>query len=291
MNPDLLPEAVDDPQAPEFASWRSYRRFEERVKRHRRHIWDREITAFLDTVMRTRQNRDAEIPEGTILWRAQLGVEYVPVKDEDGQEFGEETLGFSSVRMKPVADHAREGRANSSGIPALYLASTEQTAISEVRPWVGSEVSVAQFKVTRKLNAIDLTQGHGKSSWRYLTLRQLFGEEEPDPDAKEKAVWIDIDNAFSRSVTLSDDKENYVPTCILAELFQETGYDAIVYRSQFDQEDIEGYNIAIFKLEDAAIRNCAPYRVESIRVNYKEIGNRWYVKQDSQCGGENKSDA
>ena len=289
MNPDLLAEAVDDPQIPEFASWRSYRNFEERVMRYRRHVWDRAIGAFLDTVMRTRQNRDAEISKGSILWRAQLGVDYVSFRDASGEEGGEEPMGFSGDRMKPVAEHAREGRANSSGIPVLYLASTEQTAISEVRPWVGSEVSIAQFSVTRPLNAIDLTQGHGKSSWSGLTLSQLWGQEEVNAEDKEKAVWNDIDNAFSRPVTLSDERENYVPTRILAELFGEAGYDAVVYRSQFGQDGKDGYNIAVFKLEDAEILNCAPYRVERIEVNFKESGNRWYARhassEDDEKGG------
>ena len=249
------------------------------------------IEAFLETVMRTRQGRDAEIPERTILWRAQLGVDYVPLNGENGEQFGEQPMGYAGVRMNPVAAYAREGRANSSGIPVLYLASTEQTAISEVRPWLGSEMSVAQFRVTRELNAIDLTQGHGKASWGGLTLRQISGQEEPNAQAKEEAVWIDIDNAFSRPVTLSDDKENYVATRILAELFREAGYDAIVYRSQFGQEEIEGYNVAIFELDDAAILNCAPYRVESINVNYEEFGNRWFAKASPPIGGENNEHA
>ena len=231
--------------------------------------------------MRTRRNRDAEIREGTILWRAQLGVEYIPIRDASGEEVGEEPMGFSGTRMKPVAKYATEGRANSSGIPVLYLASTEQTAVSEVRPWVGSEVSVAQFRVTRKLNAINLTQGHGKSSWSGLTLKQMWGKEEVDAEDKAKAVWNDIDNAFSRPATPSDKRENYVPTRILAELFQEAGYDAIVYRSHFGQEGRDGYNIAVFKLVDAEILNCAPFRVESIEVNFNEFGNRWYAN-----GGE-----
>ena len=291
MNTDPLPELVDDPQVPEFASWRSYRKFEERVKRHRRHIWDREIEAFLETVMQTRRDRDFEITEGAVLWRAQLGVEYVLDKDASGEELIEVPMGFSGDRMKPNGAFAGEGRANSSGIPVLYLASTEKTAISEVRPWVGSEVSVAQFKVSRNLNAIDLTQGHGESSWSGLTLKQLWGEEEPDAQAKQRAVWVDIDNAFSWPVTQSEERVNYVPTRILAELFQEAGYDAIVYRSQFGQEGKDGYNIALFELKDAEILNCAPYQVESIDVNYKEFGNRWFARRGSPHDEEDCGDA
>ena len=111
-----------------------------------------------------------------------------------------------------------------------------------------------------------------------------------DAEDKARAVWNDIDSAFSRPVTPSDERENYIPTRILAELFQEAGYDAIVYRSQFGQEGQDGYNIAIFKLEDAEILNCAPYRVESIEVNFKEFGNRWFARlalsQDDENGGD-----
>ena len=290
MNQDLSAEAIDDPQIPEFASWRSYRSFEERVIRNRRHIWDRAIGAFLDTVMRTLQHRELEIPKGTILWRAQLGVDYVPISDESGEEVGEQPMGFSGDRMKPLAEHAREGRANSSGIPVLYLASTKQTAISEIRPWVQAEVSVARFGITRKLNAINLTQGDGKSSW-ILTLEQMSGKEEVDAETKSRIVWDEIDYAFSQPVTPSDDWESYVPTRILAELFQEAGYDAIVYRSQFGQEDQDGYNIAVFKLDDAEILNCAPYQVESIEINSNMFGNPWSVRHASSQDEEISGDA
>ena len=51
-----------------------------------------------------------------------------------------------------------------------------------------------------------------------------------------------------------------------------------MYRSQFGQEGKDGYNIALFELEDAEILNCAPYQVESIEVNYKEVGDRWFAR-------------
>ena len=247
------------------------------MTRHRRHVWTQEIQAFLETVNGTLQTRNIEIPKDTILWRAQLDVDYIPLKDDDGEEIGEEPIGFSAARMKPVPGKTGEGRANSAGIPVLYLASTKDTAVSEIRPWVGSELSVAGFRVTRRLKAIDLTRGHGKSSFGGLTLKQLWGEEELDAGAREEAVWTDIDNAFSRPVTRSDESDNYVPTRILAELFQEAGFDAMVYRSQFGPEGKDGYNIVIFELGDAEIMNCAPYRVDSIRVESEQIGNHWFV--------------
>ena len=275
MEKGQLTAIKDDPKGPEFASWRSYQRFEERVRLYRRHVWDKEIQAFLDTVEQTLCNRDAELQKDTVLWRAQLGIVHIPLKD-DGEQYGEAPMGFCASRMKPSPCHTNEGRANSSGIPVLYLASNEETAISEVRPWLGSELSVAQFRVTRNLRAIDLTWGYGKSSWKDLTLKQLWCEEDVDAKTKEEAVWIDIDNAFSRPVTLSDTRDNYISTRILTELFKEAGFDAIVYRSQFGQRERDGHNVAIFELGNAEVLNCAPYEVESIKVSYKQTGNHWF---------------
>ena len=50
MNPEFAQEVTDNSQVPEFASWRSFRTFEERVIRERRHIWGPKIQTFLDTV-------------------------------------------------------------------------------------------------------------------------------------------------------------------------------------------------------------------------------------------------
>ena len=267
-----MSEATGDSGRPEFPSWRSYWDFQRHVRQSRRYVWDKEVHKFLDTVLQTRNSRDVQIPKGSILWRAQLGIHDASTYDEEGNEIEVRYSGLGPERMKPLVHGAREGRVNSAGITVLYLATKLQTAISEVRPWIGSEVSAAQFKVTRDLRAIDLSRGFGKSSFDYLTIPQLMDEDPVEPDKKEQAVWSAIDNAFSKPITLSEDPSEYVPTQILAELFQAEGYEALVYRSQFGEN---GYNIAMFNVEDAEILSCAPYEVESIEVKYKQIGNHW----------------
>lgn len=261
---------IDDPKGPEFASWRSYQDFARGVRRERRYVWEQEVTAFLDTVLATIRERDRTISEESILYRAQHGIVYR--EDDDGVDI----LAYGGERMKPFSDRAKEGRANSAGISILYLASSEQTAISEVRPWIGSELSVAQFRISRDVKVINLSLGHGQTSFQHLFFSELLGEKPVSREKKEEAVWIDIDNAFSRPVTRSDETADYVPTQILAELFCDNGYDGLVYRSQFGES---GYNIGLFNVGDAEIINAAPYQVTDIDVKFEEIGNRWFSKK------------
>lgn len=264
---------TDDSPFKEFASWSSYNRFARSVRHERRYVWTDEESAFLKAVRATIRGRDVQIPEGMILFRAQRGTDWQIQTDEHGNELGEYPIGFDALRMKPRINQATEGRANPAGIPFLYLGTTEQTVISEVRPWVGAWVSVAQFKILRTLRALDLSLGHGQLSIGDIPLRQLAGEEPMCPDAKEKAVWIDIDNAFSRPITLSDDAADYAPTQILAELFRDAGYDAIVYKSLFGEK---GFNVALFSPDDADILNCAPYKVTGLNLSFEQSGDHWF---------------
>lgn len=267
---------IDNPNIPEFASWRSYQAFAQRVRHHRRYVWSDDIQAFMDTVIATLKGREVSVSANAILYRAQRGVEYSPILDQDGNEVSEEPRGFDSNRMKPITNRAIEGRVNPAGIPILYLASEKQTAISEVRPWIGSEISVAQFKILKNLRAINLTLGHSKSSMSHLTLSQILEEEPMDAETKHKCVWADIDSAFSKPVTFSEDTADYVPTQILTELFKNEGFEAAIYRSHFGKK---GHNIALFNVGDADCINCAPYEVKEIEVKYSEIGNPWYLRK------------
>ncbi len=257
----------DNPNTPEFASWRSYQKFATNVRKSSRYVWGENVQAFLNTVLATLRERDIKVDSGANFFRAQIGVDF----DEDDGEHG-----YSADRMIPSAAFAREGRANPLGIPVLYLATSEQTAISEVRPWIGQSVSVAQFKIQRDIKLVDVSREYGAHAFFVLGFDDMLHGAEPSAAKKEKAVWIDIDNGFSRPVTRDDGALDYIPTQILTELFKQNGYDGIVYRSQFGEN---GFNVVLFKTEDAEPINCAPFQVSKIEISFKETGNRWFKKK------------
>lgn len=248
-----------------FKSWRSYWNFESSTKRERRYIRTDEEQAFLDTVLATSKSREDPIPAGSVLWRAQLGYEFKPTYEDD-ELIGEEPRPHNPDRMKPIPGQASEGRANPKGIPYLYLATHRDTALAEVRPWIGSLISVAQFKIVRDLVVINCTL-HDPGNVIYF--------EEPEPEKRETAVWSHIDRAFSVPVTPSDRAADYVPTQIIVELFKGAGHDGIAYASALG----EGHNIALFDLEAAELINCNLYQVKRINFEFEQAANPYFVKK------------
>jgi len=243
-----------------FKSWLSYFDYEHALKHRSRYIHIPEIKQFLQTVLETARNRIKSIPKDRFLWRAQLGHDWRQVHEENVH------APHSPERMQPMLGRAAEGRVNPKGIPYLYLSSNRETALAEVRPWVGSYVSVGQFKILKDLKVV------------YCTTERkglITYEKEPRPKEREKAVWADIDEAFARPVTPTDDVADYVPTQVIAEFFKANSFDGIVYRSSLGT----GYNAALFDVGVADIINCFLFEVCNIKFDFEETANPYFISK------------
>lgn len=250
-----------------FKSWNSYWTFSHKVRHGSRYIHSADVKDFLSNVLITSKERVSVIEAGSVFWRSQLGNDRRPVF-QDGEEIAEEPAPFSPERMKPVQYAASEGRANPKGIPYLYLATDKETAMSEVRPWLGSNISVGQFNTVKELRLIDCSVNHAKGGFFYF--------EEPGEKEKDFAVWAHIDRAFSEPVTLSDKSSDYVPTQIIAELFKSEGFDGVVYKSALS----DGFNLVLFDINAANIVNCFLYEAKEIRFSFSESVNPYFIRSD-----------
>jgi hypothetical protein len=250
----------------EFRSYKSYLDFQCSVK-HWRYLRSSEDEEFLRTVASTADKRIEEIPEGSTLWRAQVAHGLI-----NGLHDAFE-VPADAARMKPPPDwwtvgQSNEGRINPKGIPVLYATtaantdSTKKIAISEVRPEPGSIVTVAELRTNRSLRIVNATTDEMK-------IPNIIYFAEPSGPEREIAVWGEIDRALSVPIEKSDDRADYAPTQIIAELFRRKGMDGIAYRSSFGP----GHNIALFDMVAADVGERTLYWVTAVDVSYSQLGN------------------
>jgi hypothetical protein len=258
-----------------FKSWNSFLSFRDKKKQEVRYFHDKEAQEFFAGVMTTVQNRIKVLPKGQQYWRAQLGHCNDPLYD-NGQIVDYNAVPYSDKRMKPLAEKASGGRVNPEGIPYLYLSTDEKTAISEVRPWVGSYVTVAQFKTLKALKIIDCSCGEIDPMNRtVLDLDKLWKLKPQTTEEAIKTVWRWIDLAFSEPVDHNDKTVDYVPTQIIAELFKTKGFDGIKYKSLFNN----GSNLALYDIESVKqVNERKVIQVTKIDVDFKQIYPTFFQK-------------
>jgi hypothetical protein len=249
----------------EFKSWTSFSEFWAVTIRKNRYFRPPDVEKFLHTVLLTSKGRETTIKADSVLWRAQIGCDFRPFY-QDNEYIDDIPAPHPPERMKPLKGEAIEGRVNPKGIPYLYLATKRDTALAEVRPWLGTLISVAQFRVSRDLRVVNCSGSEA---------RQNFYLEEPDPPEREKAVWSDIDRAFSTPVNPGDRTAEYTPTQVISDMFKASGFDGIVYRSALGA----GYNIALFDLEMAEMVNCSLFEVKDIKFTFSQEANPYFIKK------------
>ncbi|MEY9536921.1 RES family NAD+ phosphorylase [Sinorhizobium fredii] len=252
---------TEESLAQTFKSHRDYHHFRREVVKSRRFIRSPETEEFLQAVAATCHTRENIVNVDARLRRAQVahGLRPIYQTGDDGEDIYIDDIecAANKTRMIPLRDRASDGRVNPRGIPCLYMATDDATAVSEVRPAIGAYVTVAVLKCLRELKLIDCS---------ILAEKQFIYFKEPERAELEKAVWSDIDKAFSAPADRSDDAAEYAPTQILAELFRSLGYDGVAYKSAFGED---GYNVAIFNIDDFEVEWCRLFRVEDITHKIK----------------------
>lgn len=255
----------------DFDSWNKYWIFAQSVRQKARYVFEDHVDKFLRTVLATSEGRKRTLLGGRFLWRAQPGDHWDNVCT-DAEESTNIQGPLPPSRMKPLLHSALEGRCNPKGIPCLYLSTDNDTAMAETRPWIGSYISVGQFKALKDLVLVDCSVEHATNIISYW-----YGKE-PGPAEREKAVWAHIDHAFSEPVNPNESSANYAPTQILAEAFRNHGYDGVVYKSLLGK----GFNVALFDINAADLVNCFLYQVKSVSFQFDEAANPYLINKPSE---------
>jgi hypothetical protein len=243
-----------------FAKEDSFSHFEWALKQQGA---DAEVERFLAAVVATIKRRRKILRKGARLFRAQRG--YILKSEEDiGTEVPD---AYMPERMRPLRDKASEGRVNRKDKPCLYLAEHKDTAMAEVRPWVGAYITLAVFEVVRDCALVDCSQD------KLTTLDLLMREKEATEEELEQAIWGDIAKAFSTPLTRDDTLEEYWTTQCLAERLRAVGYDGVAYESALGK----GRNFALFDLDAAHPINGTLFKTEAVEYKFEQTNNTYYI--------------
>ncbi len=229
-----------------------YSDFVDELKFSRRHFLSESSNEFLSNLKELAGQRTFPLKQGELLYRARKN-EYINHEPSYTARPPEE--------MKPRLNMKAEGRANPYNITMMYLASSEETAISEVRPDVRFPVTVGEFKVVRELKLVD-----------FVSLRPSFAAYCRNPDVSEDVhLWLALRGDYSRALYKEEQRINYLPTQVIAEYFKVHGFDGLIYQSQFNAQKVSS------KGEDIA-KNFVLFDADAVEHVKSEV---WKIREQS----------
>ncbi|MGC3981410.1 MAG: RES family NAD+ phosphorylase [Steroidobacteraceae bacterium] len=160
---------------------------------------------------------------------------------------------------KRIASH---GRANPAGIPYLYLGSTQNTAIAEVRPHTGEIACVADFRTPTDLKLVDLRRPRKMVSPFLLVDAEDIGRMRSDLPFLER-----LGEELTRPVLPQAAAIDYTPSQYLCEFIKKSGYNGVIYRSSVSN----GINLALFNPSQAQAGQVVQYRVDRVSVDVAAV--------------------
>lgn len=125
----------------------------------------------------------------------------------------------------PPTEAASAGRMNARGIAVFYGARDADTALSEVRPPVGSKVALAVFSIIRPLRLLDLTAlrsvSAGGSIFDPATIVQM----------QRSNFLEELSHLMSRAVMPHEEESEYLPTQAVADYLANERLDGMIFPS------------------------------------------------------------
>lgn len=194
--------------------WEDFRKYLRNQNRfHSKHI-------NLELLAEVLKDTEITIKKNTTLYRARKSSK----------------VGFKRSEMgAPPSDKATAGRANSQGISCLYLCSSKETTIKEIRANAFDYVSIANFRLNRDVKVLDLS---------------IISHNSPFYTETDKVKYMinerhlrKIQNDLAKPITSDDTELDYLPTQYISDFAKFLGYDGVKYISTFDRT---AYNVALF---------------------------------------------
>ena len=151
---------------------------------------------------------------------------------------------------------ASQGRANPAGIPYLYLASTPNTAIAEIRPHTGDYATVASFTAKSNLKVVDLRNPR-------KTVSPFLLDDDEIPKLREDIGFlVELGKELTKPIVPHAAAIDYIPSQYICELIKNCGYHGVMYDSSVGK----GVNLSLFNSDNATAKDTNSYCVTRVSV-------------------------
>ncbi len=200
------------------------------------------------------------------------------IKDDNAINKEKNFYGYNAKdSFVPPANVTSDMRANYRYIPYLYCANHPYTAVVEVRPRLGSRVSVATIEIDAPIRLLDFTM---------LNISSKMSEVKQN-------LFYDLSELYSKPITDEDDTLDYIPTQYIAEYAKYLGYDGIAHKSSLTPEmnkiSLDRYNVVIFNYKKCKPVRSNVFEVVSNTVELKKCdssNDRFFIESlfDEQLG-------
>lgn len=173
------------------------------------------------------------------------------------------TLHKKTEMGMPPPEKTRGGRANPVGIPYFYGASNVETAIAEVRPHPGNNVTVCKFKIRQDLNVLNLINPREIiSPFRVAYLQEDY----------EYMLQLRYDVEFlchlgaelSKPITPDSAELDYLPTQYLCEMIKKADFDGVKFISSVGN----GVNITLFNENKVNAASVSSHYIKNLKYDY-----------------------
>ncbi|MCG2712307.1 MAG: RES family NAD+ phosphorylase [Candidatus Omnitrophica bacterium] len=227
-------------------NYRDWENFCKYLSNENRYILNDEYKKLTEEILKLAEDREAFLEQGSMFWRARTSK--IPRVTEDGAI---DSDSYTAEEMSACQEEdTKDGRANPTGISYLYLAENIETAIAEIRPYIGDKITAASFVLSRKIKIVDIRQGAPSLP------EAVFSKNKDSFDN----LWFGIKMYFSMPVKPQDPK-GYIPMQYVAELFKNNGFDGI----KFDSVQREGnFNLVLFNPSDVRLNNMVERHIKKI---------------------------
>lgn len=159
----------------------------------------------------------------------------------------------------PPQDKASEGRANSTGISRLYLASDKKTTLHELRAGAYDLITIGVFELLQDIVVVDM---------KMIDKISPFIEGlDPRLLSINRECLNKINEEISKPLRKNDSSLDYVPTQYIVDLIHsftnenKYEYDGVEYKSTLNPS---GFNLAIFNPKLCRCKRVFTYRVSEL---------------------------